>query len=104
MKFGDKIDELVIALRKASSSRLADRFWRAFEDSVGREQLASPQVFPGGTDGQCMRMRGVPVIGFSPIRRTEPLLHSHDEYLGVQEFIEGICGYEGVWTLRQITI
>lgn len=84
----------MLACRNTESARLADRFWRAFVEGVGREQLASPQVFPGGTDGQCMRTHGVPVIGFSPIRRTTPLLHSHDEYLGVHEFLEGIQVYE----------
>lgn len=77
----------------AEPKRLAERVWNAFAESVGRELLA-PEIFPGGTDGRYLREQGLPVIGFSPIRRTPILLHCHDEYLPVDVFLEGIRVYE----------
>ena len=52
------------------------------------------EVFPACTDGRYLREAGVPVVGFSPMRRTPALLHCHDEYLPVDVFLEGIRVYE----------
>ena len=59
--------------------------------------LNAPSIFPAATDSRWVRlMSGVPCLGFSPMRNTPILLHDHDEYLGVDVFLEGISVYEAL--------
>lgn len=51
-------------------------------------------VFPGGTDSRNIRAKGVPVFGISPFKNTPILIHDHDEYLGVDEYLAGVSRYE----------
>ena len=87
------ICSIITDCSSTGTQRLAERVWNAFAESVGREAIA-PEIFPGGTDGRYLREQGLPVIGFSPIRRSPILLHCHDEYLPVDVFLEGIRVYE----------
>ena len=50
----------------------------------------SAEVAPGASDGRHLREMGVPVVGFSPIRRTPLLSHANDEYLSLDVFLEGL--------------
>jgi aminoacylase len=52
-----------------------------------------PQVFPAATDSRFLRALGVRAFGFSPIRKTEIMLHENDEYIPESIFIEGIGVY-----------
>ena len=54
------------------------------------------EVFQGATDGRHLREVGVPVVGFSPIRHSPMLLHTHDECLSVEQFLEGIRIYQHI--------
>lgn len=54
------------------------------------------RTFPGGTDSRFIRQKGVPALGFSPMRRTTPGLHEHDESLQISVFLEGITSYETI--------
>lgn len=52
-----------------------------------------PQVFPAATDSRFLRALGIRALGFSPMRKTEILLHEHDEYILESNFLEGIGVY-----------
>ena len=54
------------------------------------------EIFPAGTDGRYIRSLGVPVYGFSPMKRTEILLHEHNECLHKDTFLDGIKAYEAI--------
>ncbi|CAH4033947.1 unnamed protein product [Pieris brassicae] len=72
-------------------------YWMAFKTTI--EQLDIPldlRTFPGGTDSRFIRKTGVPALGFSPMRRTPPGLHEHNESLQISVFLEGIKTYEAV--------
>jgi aminoacylase len=51
------------------------------------------QVFPAATDSRFLRALGIRALGFSPMRRTEILLHENDEYIPEDTFLEGIAVY-----------
>ena len=56
-----------------------------------------PSVFPAATDCRWIRqILGVPALGFSPMTRTPVLLHDHDEFLSVDEFVRGVGVYEAL--------
>ncbi|XP_045499175.1 aminoacylase-1-like [Colias croceus] len=72
-------------------------YWTAFKTTI--EKLKIPlqlRTFPGGTDSRYVRKAGAPALGFSPIRRTPPGLHEHNECLQVSVFLEGIRSYEEI--------
>ncbi|CAG4929690.1 unnamed protein product [Colias eurytheme] len=72
-------------------------YWVAFKTTI--EKLKIPlqlRTFPGGTDSRYVRKAGAPALGFSPIRRTLPGLHEHNESLQVAVFLEGIRSYEEI--------
>lgn len=52
-----------------------------------------PQVFPAATDSRFLRALGIRALGFSPMRRTEIMLHENDEYIPEITFVEGIEVY-----------
>lgn len=59
--------------------------------------LAPPSIFPAATDSRWIRMiLNLPCFGFSPMRNTPILLHDHDEFVGVDVFLEGIQVYERI--------
>ncbi|EDW84997.1 uncharacterized protein Dwil_GK14410 [Drosophila willistoni] len=70
-------------------------FWLAFKqtlDSLGLKTRV--RVFPGATDSRYVRHAGIPALGFSPINKTQILLHDHDEYLRADTYIHGIEVYK----------
>lgn len=73
---------------------LQNPYWGTFQNvmkELGR--TIDPQIFPAGTDGRYLREIGIPVLGFSPIRKQPILLHDHDERLHKDVFLEGIDVY-----------
>jgi aminoacylase len=80
----------------SSIDRVANPYWRAFEDTlrVGRGVDLNVEVFPAGTDGRYLRSTNIPVFGFSPMRNTPILLHDHNEFIHAQTYLDGIAVYE----------
>jgi acetylornithine deacetylase/succinyl-diaminopimelate desuccinylase-like protein len=73
--------------------------WELFTRAVRAAgiELHEPSIFPAATDSRWIRMAlGVPCFGFSPMRRTPILLHDHDEFVGVETFLEGIRVFEAM--------
>jgi aminoacylase len=89
-------------------------WWGAFTASMAAQGLEiQPDIFPAATDASYLRVKGIPSLGFSPMRcvaarrrcgrcslqhrscrRTPKLLHEHDEHLSVETYREGISIYE----------
>ena len=90
-------------------------WWGAFTASMAAQGLEiQPDIFPAATDASYLRVKGIPSLGFSPMRcvgsapplrqvsspqhrsgrRTPKLLHEHDEHLSVETYREGIAIYE----------
>lgn len=44
-------------------------------------------------DARFLRALGIPALGLSPFRNTPLLIHDHDEYMGREAFLDGICIY-----------
>ncbi|KAI8429189.1 hypothetical protein MSG28_007726 [Choristoneura fumiferana] len=66
-------------------------FWTALNTAV--EEMGfkiNCVICPGTTDAIYVRQQGIPVISFSPILNTTPLLHAHDEMIHVDVFKQGI--------------
>lgn len=77
--------------------RRVNPWYAAFCDAMqdmGNE--ISPQIFPAATDSRFLRALGIRALGFSPMRNTEIMLHEHDEYILVENFLEGIGIYGGL--------
>ncbi|XP_049868171.1 aminoacylase-1-like [Pectinophora gossypiella] len=53
-----------------------------------------PLVSPGSTDARFVRRAGYPAFGFSPMPKTETLVHSVNERLSAATFLKGIDIYE----------
>lgn len=47
-------------------------------------------IAPGTTDGRFVRDQGIPVLGFTAINMTPPLLHGTDEFIYRKQFLEHI--------------
>ncbi|KAL1924251.1 uncharacterized protein VTP21DRAFT_7286 [Calcarisporiella thermophila] len=52
-----------------------------------------PEIFPAATDSRYLRALGIPALGISYLKNIEVLLHSHDEYIRSDQFLEGIEFY-----------
>ncbi|KAJ1563199.1 adenylate cyclase [Cladochytrium tenue] len=73
-------------------------WWPVFKravESVGGS--VETEVFPAATDSRLLRKAGIPAIGFSPMNRSEILLHEHNESLHRDVFLRGIEVYEAVF-------
>lgn len=55
------------------------------------------EVFPAATDSRFLRQAGIPALGFSPMNKTEVLLHEHNEKLHQDTFLRGIEVYEAIF-------
>ncbi|KAL2317784.1 hypothetical protein Fmac_031660 [Flemingia macrophylla] len=56
-------------------------WWSVFKQaitSVG-EKLSRPEILASTTDARFLRQKGIPVLGFSPMKNTPILLHDHNE-------------------------
>ncbi|KAL8207749.1 hypothetical protein R6Q57_007161 [Mikania cordata] len=73
-------------------------WWTVFKHAVeavgGR--LSKPEILASTTDARYMRVRGIPTLGFSPMKNTPILLHDHNEFLKESVFLEGIKVYESI--------
>ncbi|CAM6089171.1 unnamed protein product [Calypogeia fissa] len=58
--------------------------------------LGDPQILFGCTDARFIRFEGIPAFGFSPMANTPILLHEHNEFLHVTEYLKGITVYEEI--------
>lgn len=66
-------------------------FKQAIEAAGGK--LAKPEILASTTDARFMRQRGIPTLGFSPMKNTPILLHDHNEFLKDTVYLEGIQVY-----------
>ncbi|BFF91990.1 aminoacylase-1-like [Drosophila madeirensis] len=72
-------------------------FWVAFKaasDELGLK--VHPIVCPGATDSRYIRHRGIPAIGFSPIKNTTLRIHDNDEFLSADVYLHGIEVYKKI--------
>jgi aminoacylase len=78
-----------------TSTDSRDNPWYAvFESAIATMDIdLEPQVFPAATDSRFLRALGIKAFGFSPMRRTDILLHENDEYIPESTFLEGIAVY-----------
>ncbi|XP_028169805.1 aminoacylase-1A-like [Ostrinia furnacalis] len=72
-------------------------YWLAFKEAAEKLNISlKPRTFPGGTDSRYIRQLGVRALGFSPMARTTPMLHAHDENLHAGTYLRGIEIYEAL--------
>jgi len=78
-----------------SIDREKNPWFTVFYDALAsRGVKLTPEVFPASTDARFVRAVGVAAFGFSPMRKTEMLLHEHNEWVGEEGFVEGVEVYE----------
>ena len=83
-----------VMTHSTTSTGPANPFYKAFEEGVGLSGIrVTPDVFPAATDSRFLRALGIRALGFSPMRRSEMLLHDYNECLGVDVFTEGCDVY-----------
>lgn len=58
--------------------------------------LGKPEILASTTDARFLRQRGIPTLGFSPMRNTPILLHDHNEFLQDAVYLSGIMVYESI--------
>ncbi|MFS7941548.1 putative N-acyl-aliphatic-L-amino acid amidohydrolase [Helianthus anomalus] len=73
-------------------------WWTVFKNAVEAcgGKLSKPEILASTTDAKYMRVRGIPSLGFSPMKNTPILLHEHNEFLKDAVFLEGIKVYESI--------
>ncbi|CAM6127850.1 unnamed protein product [Calypogeia fissa] len=73
-------------------------WWTKFKVGVAKAggKLAKPEIFMASTDARFVRFEGIPAFGFSPMSNTPILLHDHNEFLHVKEYLRGIKVYEEI--------
>mmetsp|Transcript_42413 Transcript_42413/g.98232 ORF Transcript_42413/g.98232 Transcript_42413/m.98232 type:complete len:439 (-) Transcript_42413:155-1471(-) len=72
-------------------------WWVIFSKALAQMgHTVEPEVFPAATDSRFIRQRGIPALGFSPMKECPILLHEHDEYIPVNTFLDGIDVYVGL--------
>ncbi|KAF1332570.1 Acy1-like metalloprotease, partial [Globisporangium splendens] len=73
-------------------------WWLLFKRSCEKFGVAiEAEVFPAATDSRFLRRLGVPALGFSPMNKTEILLHEHNESLHKDTFLKGIDAYAAIF-------
>ncbi|KUF93024.1 T-complex protein 11 protein 2 [Phytophthora nicotianae] len=73
-------------------------WWQLFQKACAQiGETLETEIFPAATDSRFLRKVGVPAIGFSPMKRTEILLHEHNECLSKDTFLHGISVYVSVF-------
>ncbi|RLN47651.1 hypothetical protein BBJ28_00022222 [Nothophytophthora sp. Chile5] len=73
-------------------------WWQLFQKSCARiGETVETDIFPAATDSRYLRKVGVPAIGFSPMKRTQILLHEHNESLHKDTFLHGIDVYVAIF-------
>lgn len=66
---------------------LCEKFLKFFQEN---KLLYALTIAPGSTDARFMRDEGLPVLGFTPINMTPPLLHSSNEFVYRKQFLQNI--------------
>lgn len=76
----------------------SNHWWSLLEGAITKAngKLEKPEIFPASTDARYFRDRGLPAIGFSPMASTPILLHDHNEFLNMDEYLRGIEIYESI--------
>ncbi|CAH0482190.1 unnamed protein product [Peronospora belbahrii] len=70
-------------------------WWKLFKEGCEKTGVAvETEVFPAATDSRFLRQLGIPALGFSPMNKTDILLHEHNECLHKDVFLRGIDVYE----------
>lgn len=56
-------------------------WWSVFKQAITAvgEKLSKPEILGSTTDARYLRQKGIPVLGFSPMKNTPILLHDHNE-------------------------
>jgi acetylornithine deacetylase/succinyl-diaminopimelate desuccinylase-like protein len=56
-------------------------WWLVFKKAITAtgEKLSRPEILASTTDARYIRQKGIPVLGFSPMKNTPILLHEHNE-------------------------
>lgn len=56
-------------------------WWSVFKQAITSigEKLSSPEILASTTDARYLRQKGIPALGFSPMKNTPILLHDHNE-------------------------
>ncbi|PZC78193.1 hypothetical protein B5X24_HaOG202527 [Helicoverpa armigera] len=74
---------------------LTNAYWLAFKAAADQLKIKLKYcTFPGGTDSRYLRELGIPALGFSPMNKTVPGLHEHNESLRAETYLRGISIYE----------
>ncbi|KAK7275671.1 hypothetical protein RIF29_16792 [Crotalaria pallida] len=73
-------------------------WWLVFKQAITSAggKLSKPEILPSTTDARFIRHKGIPVLGFSPMRNTPILLHDHNEHLQETVYLKGIEVYESL--------
>mmetsp|Transcript_130001 Transcript_130001/g.404373 ORF Transcript_130001/g.404373 Transcript_130001/m.404373 type:complete len:441 (-) Transcript_130001:69-1391(-) len=72
-------------------------WWVVFSKALAAGgHSVEPEVFPAATDSRFLRQRGIPALGFSPMKNCPILLHEHNEYIPVRTFLDGVDVYCGL--------
>ena len=80
-----------------STDRHTNPWYGLFYDQMTDMGLSlEPSVFPAATDSRFLRALGIRALGFSPMARTEIMLHENDEYIPKSVFLQGIPIYVGL--------
>ncbi|GMP79349.1 hypothetical protein CsSME_00034931 [Camellia sinensis var. sinensis] len=67
-------------------------WWSVFKQAITAAggRLSKPEILPSTTDARFIRQKGIPALGFSPMKNTPILLHDHNEFLKDTVYLEGI--------------
>ncbi|OIW02426.1 hypothetical protein TanjilG_05019 [Lupinus angustifolius] len=73
-------------------------WWLVFKQAItsAGEKLSKPEILASTTDARFIRRKGIPVLGFSPMKNTPILLHDHNEHLQETVYLKGIEVYESL--------
>ncbi|GMH00261.1 hypothetical protein Nepgr_002100 [Nepenthes gracilis] len=73
-------------------------WWSVFKQAISAagEKLAKPEILASTTDARFMRQKGIPTLGFSPMKNTPILCHDHNEFLQDTVYLKGIKVYESI--------
>lgn len=69
------------------SNPMCENFLRSL---TNRGVLYNMTISPGYSDASVFRHENIPVIGFTPINNTPPLIHNNNEYVKKTQFLENI--------------
>lgn len=81
-----------------TSTNDSNPWWSVFKQAITSAggKLSKPEILASTTDARFIRQKGIPVLGFSPMRYTPILLHDHNEHLRDTIYMKGIEVYESL--------